>query len=86
MTKALSKPLCFRLPYEEYIRVLAECDAKNITISEWIERQIAWSNKYHITKESFAEIIDELNIIAKECSDMDIKLKLWKFKRWLNNF
>jgi hypothetical protein len=86
MSKALSKPLCVRLPYEEYLRVLGECDSKGITISEWIERQISWANKYHLTKNSIHDIISELDEVAETDNKLAIKMKISKFKRWLSKF
>ena len=55
-----SKTISLRISLDEYYRILSECESKSISITEWLERQIALANKFKISKSLLLDYILEI--------------------------
>ncbi len=71
---------------DEYYKILSECESKSITVTEWIERQLALAIKYKTSKSLLIDYILEIETEFKAVLDMDLKLKLLSIKRGVRDF
>ena len=76
-----SKTISLRISLDEYYRILSECESKSISITEWLERQIALANKFKISKSLLLDYILEIEEELKGRIDVELKLKLVSIKR-----
>jgi len=81
-----SKTISLRISLDEYYRILSECESKSISITEWLERQIALANKFKISKSLLLDYILEIEEELKGRIDVELKLKLVSIKRRIREF
>jgi hypothetical protein len=81
-----SKTISLRISLDEYYRILSECESKSISITEWLERQIALANKFKISKSLLLDYILEIEEELKGRIDVELKLKLVSIKRGIREF
>ena len=81
-----SKTISLRISLDEYYRILSECESKSISITEWLERQIALANKFKISKSLLLDFILEIEEELKGRIDVELKLKLVSIKRGIREF
>ena len=79
-----SKTISLRISLDEYYRILSECESKSISITEWLERQIALANKFKISKSLLLDYILEEELKGR--IDVELKLKLVSIKRGIREF
>ena len=79
-----SKTISLRISLDEYYRILSECESKSISITEWLERQIALANKFKISKSLLLDYILEIEEELKGRIDVELKLKLVSIKKLTN--
>jgi hypothetical protein len=82
----LTKTISLRISMDEYYKILSECESKSITVTEWIERQLALAIKYKTSKSLLIDYILEIETEFKAVLDMDLKLKLLSIKRGVRDF
>lgn len=75
-----SKTVSFRISYENYEKILLECDAKNITVSEFIERKIAIAGAVNEFKNKVIKKLEDAFVMI----DNQPSLAKNKLKRILN--
>lgn len=76
-----SKTISLRVSIDEYYRILSECESKSMSVTEWLERQIALATKYKISKSLLIDYILEIEELFKGTLDVEQKLKLVSIKR-----
>ena len=81
-----SKTISLRISLDEYYRILSECESKSISITEWLERQIALANKFKISKSLLLDYILEIEEELKGRIDVELKLKLVSITRGIREF
>ena len=75
-----SKTVSFRISYENYEKILLECDAKNITVSEFIERKIAIAGAVNEFKNEVIKKLEDACVMI----DNQPSMAKNKLKRILN--
>jgi hypothetical protein len=79
-----SKVLSVRVDRVLYDKILIECNRKNITVTEWLERKIAIANS---NKELKTELLKRLNTIINgdDLNSRFIRLRLQSLKEYISD-
>jgi len=79
-----SKVLSVRIDRVLYDKILIECNKKNITVTEWLERKIAIANS---NKELKTELLKRLNTIINgdDLNSRFIRLRLQSLKEYISD-
>ncbi len=79
-----SKVLSVRVDRVLYDKILIECNRKNITVTEWLERKIAIANRNREVKREILKRVD--SIYSTEDFDSNFnKLRLSSLKRYISD-
>lgn len=79
-----SKVLSVRVDRVLYDKILIECNRKNITVTEWLERKIAIANRNREVKREILKRVD--SIYSTEDFDSNFnKLRLISLKRYISD-
>jgi hypothetical protein len=71
-----TKVVSLRIAYDKYEKMILECDAKGITVSEFIERKIAAAGAVKEFKKEIAEKIESaMNSLERSTTHAKIKLR-----------
>jgi len=80
-----TKVISLRVSYEKYEKMILECDAKGITITEFIERKIAAAGAVKEFKEEIAQKIESA-IKSLDRSTTHAKIKLRNILEFIGKF
>jgi hypothetical protein len=71
-----TKVISLRISYDRYAKMILECDAKGINVSEFIERKIAAAGAVKEFKKEIAEKIESaMNSLDRSTTHAKIKLR-----------
>jgi len=79
-----SKVLSVRVDRVLYDKILIECNRKNITVTEWLERKIAIANRNREVKREILKRVDSIYSADDFDSNFN-KLRLISLKRYISD-
>jgi hypothetical protein len=79
-----SKVLSVRVDRVLYDKILIECNRKNITVTEWLERKIAIANRNREVKREILKRVDSIYSTDNFDSNFN-KLRFISLKRYISD-